>query len=376
MVHVASPINGSRLVLGACVLLLLLTGCTSGSDDPLVAPSSAPTTSNAPTLESVAQDLLPDLATAPMARSSNLPTRIAVPSQRPPSLMTAPSARAKLGMVRLDDDFSADGFADHDVYFLGVDDQWRALNLAELGLPASDWTGPDGDGMGDLSADGTHWAFVTTRHVVVLDLLTRKMQFLSLPGGRTPVPGRWTVRNTLLVGLEIDSEVPATSYEVDPKTGRSTLIKAPAWRVTVLADGSRAIKGLKGNQPYVTYVSAANRPIRRAEYGFASDEPLGMQVKRDVAVFLDSLGFSEPVDHGSTLVVVDKSLRLKAALPWPERTNGDSTIGWVSDDTYLLKYGKTLAAWCPGRSKLSRVSTVPRDLAISMAMDVVDASCT
>jgi hypothetical protein len=184
------------------------------------------------------------------------------------------------------------------------------------------------------------------------------------------------VRNTLLAGLESDSELAMTSYEVDPKTGRTSLIKAPAWRVTVLADGSRAIKGLKGDQPFVTYVSAANKPIRRAKYGFASDEPLGMQVRRDVAVFLDSFAKAEQPDHGSTLVVVDQELRLKATLPWPKRTNGDSTIGWIADGAYLLTYGRTMAVWCPDQSKLSRVSTVPRDLAISMAMDVVHASCT
>ena len=365
-------IDRSTVAAMACVVSLLLSGCTGDSDGPHSKPAPQPTTGKALTLTSVAQDLLPELAAAPMART-NLPTRIDVPEQRPSSLMTAPPARAKLGMVRLDNDFSATGFGDHDVYFLGVDDQWRVLNLAELGLPSGDWTGPDGSGMGHLSADGAHWAFVTTRHVVVLNLLTRKMKFLSLPGGRTPVPGHWTVRNTLLVGSEGGD---GPGFEVDPKTGRAILIKGRAWRVTVLADGSRAMTGVTGDQPFIEYVTATNKPIMRQNYGFSWNQRLFPMIQRDVAVFLDSLGGEFQRDYGSTLVVVDKQLRPKAALPWPKRTTGDDTIGWISDDTFLLTYGKTMAVWCPDQSKLSRVSNVPTDLAISLAMDVIDASCT
>jgi hypothetical protein len=186
---VAPLVNRTSVVAMACGLALLVSGCTGGSDEPRAKPSPAPTHGEARTLVSTAQDLLPDLAAAPMARS-NLPARIRIPARRPPSLMTAAPARAKLGMVRIDHDFSAEGFADHDVYLLGVDDQWRVLNLAELGLRPSDWTGPDGSGMGQLSPAGTHWVFETNRHIVVLDLLTRQLRLLSLPGGRKPVgPG-------------------------------------------------------------------------------------------------------------------------------------------------------------------------------------------
>lgn len=82
------------------------------------------------------------------------------------------------------------------------------------------------------------------------------------------------------------------------------------------------------------------------------------------------------VDEGSMLVASDKALRLKATLPWPKRNNGDHPIGWISDDTYLLTYGRTMAVWSPTTSTICRVSAVPTDLVISMAMEVVDAECT
>lgn len=376
----------SRLAVGACALSLVLGGCTSGSDDPPRERPSASTTTKDPTLESVAQDLLPGLSSAPLAKT-NLPARIDIPKQRPSSFMTAPTARAKLGMVRVLDVGDRDeGFADEDVYFLGVDDKWRVLNRGDLGLPASDWPGSDGSGMGAMSPSGTHWAFATNRHIVVLDLLTKKMKFLSLPGGLAPVLGSWTVRNTLLSGYVFSppddegEDLPTTGYEVDPKSGRSTLINAPYWTTTVLANGDRAVGGLRGDRPFVEYMSAANRPKSRAEYGFAWGERLGMlvqpEVDGDVGVFLDSLGLPDSPSEGSMVAVVDQSLRLKATLPWPKRTQGDAFPGWTSDGTFLLTYGETLAAWCPGQAKISRVSTVPNDLAVSIAMGIVNASCT
>lgn len=376
----------SRLAICAVALSLVLTGCTRGSGDPQSERSPRPTTSKAPTLESVAQDLLPGLSDAPKA-SSNLPARIDIPKQRPSSLLKGPAVGAKLGMVRWDLGVDAnglpigkdDGFADEDVYFLGTDDEWRVLNRGDLGLLASDWPGSDGAGMGRLSPSGTQWSFATTRHIVVLDLMTKKMKFLRLPGGQRPILHGWTERNTLLLGLEwLTDEGPSMRYELDPKSGSSSMIKVSALRsVTVLANGDRAIGGSKNGRPFVDYVTSANERISRREFGFAWDQPLGLYVDHDVTVvFLDSLGLPDSTSEGSMVVVVDPSLRLKASLPWPNRTKGDDVIGWVSDETFLLAYGETLAAWCPGESKISRVSTVSSDLSISMATDVIDATCT
>lgn len=377
-------VNVARLAAGVVALSLVLGGCTNGSTDPPSESPSASAKAKAPTLESVAQDLLPGLATAPMAET-NLPQQIDIPKQRPPSLLQGPAVAAKLGMVSIDDGFEAEGFAGQYVYFLGNDDQWRVLNMAELGLPPSDWTGPDGSGMGDLSPDGTQWSFVTNRHVVVLDLLTKKLQFLSLPNGDKPQSSGWTVRSTL-IAYSLDRP-DASSYELDPKTDSATTIRANAGKLTVLADGSRAIAGLqngeivgeKNDHPFVRFTTATGEPVARKDFSFSWPHTVGLYVQRavdgDVGVFLDSLGLVDSPPEGSMVAVVDQSLRLKATLPWPKRTNGDNPIGWIDDDTFLLTYGETLAAWCPGQSKLSRVSAVSNDLAVSMAMEVVDATC-
>lgn len=366
--------RSARLALGACMLMLLLMGCNGESDSPGTTPTPRPSTGETPSLKSVAQDLLPELAAAPITGSTNLPPRIDIPSRRPPRLLKGPPVGARLVMVRLfDTGDEMDSFDDQDAYFLGDDDQWRVLNLADLGLSARDWPGPDGSGMGHLSPAGTHWAMETTRHVVVLDLLTKKLKFHSLPGGRRPTSSGWTVRNTMLVTNQGNMK---TSYELDPATGETTLIKAPAGQVTVLADGNRAIAGWKDNQPFVNYVTASNKSISRRDYGFNWETQVAAtDIQRDGALFLDSLGLDVPEDFGSMVAVVDQSLQLKATLPWPKRATGDYPYGWVSDDTFLFTVGETMAAWCPEQAKIARVSAMSDELAISMAMEVVDASC-
>jgi hypothetical protein len=77
------------------------------------------------------------------------------------------------------------GWETEDILFLGVDGNWRTLNMGTLGLPDAWWPGPDTYGAGTLSADGRTWAGRTTKGIVFVDTVTGSSEHIALPARRS-----------------------------------------------------------------------------------------------------------------------------------------------------------------------------------------------
>jgi len=85
-----------------------------------------------------------------------------------------------------------DGWQAEVIHFHGVNGRWRALDMADLGLPEEWWQG-NGDtyGPGALSPDGRWWALQSGAGALVLEIATGEIRLLRVPGGRSVTDAIW-----------------------------------------------------------------------------------------------------------------------------------------------------------------------------------------
>jgi hypothetical protein len=173
----------------AAALLALATGCESAPDSSdETAPSTGSATLRAaqPTERSVSvrpprvQHLPPNWSTRPWGGSGR-PEQAPTEGAALPSVLGQPGSPAGLAYHPLERLNDPAGWASERVLFLGLDGQWRGLDLAELGLPEAWWTGEDTFGPGSLSADGRIWAAHTNAGVVFVNLTTGSYRHVALP---------------------------------------------------------------------------------------------------------------------------------------------------------------------------------------------------
>jgi len=194
--------------LAVCALVLALGGCTTPADAP---DTEAPSTENAgghsaesvsgPTQATTGEPQPPEVQALPRDRrgvawvGGPLPRLVPADGASLPRVLEDPHpARLVYHPVeRLDD---TDGWAGEQLFFFGLDRQWRILDMADLGLPDAWWPGADTYGSGALSHDGHTWAAHTAAGVVLLDLESGSVRHVDFPAGSSLVrhvawlPGR------------------------------------------------------------------------------------------------------------------------------------------------------------------------------------------
>ncbi|HEX4471930.1 MAG TPA: hypothetical protein VH085_08170 [Nocardioides sp.] len=172
-------------------VLVLTGGCSSSSDSserpprPVVIPGQASARPGHDQGHGEAHDSAPALQRLPDSwrsvpwathRAGRAPSRRAVI----PGVLDGHGAPARLAH-QVPGSPHGHGWATERVLFLGRDGRWRALDLADLGLPERWWPGPDSSQAGALSTDGRTWAAPTLSGVVLVDLITGEHHHVAFP---------------------------------------------------------------------------------------------------------------------------------------------------------------------------------------------------
>lgn len=186
---VRSP-RSARLVLAA--VLLAGVGC-SGVREPGVTetPSKTPVTSGAgqpPTSRTpwpVAEARVDRIAGRLSRHESNLSPAFPSDDAVLPDLLTDPPGRVRMTYHPRESFDDGGGWHTERVFFLGIDGGWRALEMADVGLPGRSHPGVDTYGAGALSPDGRTWAAPSRAGIVLVDLSTGRSRIVLLPGGHT-----------------------------------------------------------------------------------------------------------------------------------------------------------------------------------------------
>nr|WP_300049009.1 hypothetical protein [uncultured Nocardioides sp.] len=227
------------------------------------------------------------------------------------------------------------GWETETVFFLGLDGEWRSLEMQRLGLPASTHPGVDTYGAGELSPDGTTWAAPTTAGIVLLDLLTGRPREVALPGDHTRYL-RWRPDGHSINVMRLHGASTQKTWALDPHTAefrRASYVlpidgfAANGSVVTFTRRGDQTVRTVHRDQAEVeTVVALPHRFARR-----------GAAVGRDHAVF----GYNRElvaVERGSWARVARLRLGRGEAAGWPR--------GWLDDDTlWFYESTRGLITW-------------------------------
>ena len=338
-------------------LLVLAAGCSSSPDSSGPPPRHAAGGISAPAAPATrAADAAPTLQRLPRHWGS-VPWA-ANPGGRVPSRTAAlpdaldghgPPARLAYHAERLSDEH---GWAGERVLFLGRDGRWRALDLADLGLPESWWPGPGAYGAGALSADGRTWAARTNAGVVLVDLTTGEHHHVAFPATSPNVryvawvPGSHVVsayarrpggRRYSTFQLGPGGEPRPASY--DGSRSRFDVDGAP---VTIVSHG-RTLNLSRGVEvgPIALQWHLPLRFLRGTPYGVFSDD--------DVALLQPT-----PDDRGfGTVWVFDKVTgEARARLRVP---TGSSIDGWTGHGALIVTISdRRSVTWNPASGAFHR----------------------
>ncbi len=354
-----------------CTLVALLAACSTPASDTERLPrppSTADAAGEAPAPSEPSTSAAPAPRTQPPPRDwSRVPwtggrRRVAPDAAtQAPSVLTDP-ARAQLvyhPTERLDD---PDGWAGERLFFLGVDDRWRTLDMGDLGLPEDSWPGPDTYGSGALSRDGRLWAAHTRGGAVLLDLTSGAVRRVPFPAGRSDVlylnwmPGQDVV--SAYAAVAQSSKYSTFHFDTE---GRVTPVRYPAWRTRFDVDGTPVeIRGASGQRLRVkrwaddavtsstlTPGVEVPRQIRRRAFGVFHTKYVALLAARR----------SWPSRQPAQVWVLDKGTGAMAArLQVPATT---SIVGWTDDRLRLLIANRRLVDWEPRTGRLRRVLDLP-----------------
>jgi hypothetical protein len=364
--------TGARIPTFVCALVVVLAACSTpiGDTDGPRRPGSANDTAERARPSREASAARPVPAPRPQASPRDwrrVPwigggRRVAPDSAAGlPSVLDDP-ARARMAYhptERIDD---PGGWAGERLFFLGVDDRWRRLDMDDLGLPEESWPGADTYGPGSLSRDGRLWAAHTHGGAVVVDLTSGAVRRVPFPAGRSHV-----VRVDWIPGGDVLSAYAArpesSTYDtlhVDAR-GRVTPVRYPGWRTRFDVDGTP-----------VEIIGASRRQLRVerwADDGLVSTTLVpGVEVPRsmrrhafgvfgatDVALYAHR-GWPSPAS--AQVWVLDKNSGAMAARLRVPATS--SIVGWTDDDRLrLLIANRRVVEWEPRTGRIRQVLDLP-----------------
>lgn len=349
-----------------CTLLSVLAACTAPVSEPSKdSPPASPATDAAegsPTKATPVpkpQVLPDDWNRVPWAGGQRRepPTT----ASEVPSVLQVP-ARAQLAYhptERLDD---PDGWAGERIYFLGVDDRWRVLDMADLGLPADSWPGADTYGSGSLSHDGRMWVGHAHGGVVLINLSSGTVNFVAFPADRSDVRHVKWVPGEDVVSAYASPPQGSNYYtfHVDAE-GRLKPVEYPGPRTTFDTDGTPTeVVGVTGQRlritrwtdqgPEPTTVTPGidiPRSVRRHAFGVFGDAHVALYVHQ-----------GWPSRTAAQLWVLDKGTgALVARLEVPATS---SIVGWTDDGILrVLLANRRLVQWDPRTGDVRQVLELP-----------------
>ncbi len=260
---------------------------------------------------------------------------------------------------RLDD---PTGWAGERLLFLGVDDQWRVLDMEELGLPADWWPGVDTYGSGSLSRDGRVWAGKTDGGVVLLELSSGAVRHVDFPPGRSRV-----VRVDWMPGRDVVSAYAARpryykydTFQVDT-TGRVKSVRYPGWRTRFDVDGT-PVEVSRAKRHQLTIKRWEDDGITSTTWTPGVTIPRSMRTTAfgvfgatDVALYAHR---GWPSHAPAQVWALDKGTgAVTARLQVPATT---SIEGWADDGTLrLLVANRRVVEWQPRTGKVRQVLELP-----------------
>ena len=267
-------------------------------------------------------------------------------------------------------------FADINHYFYGVDGRWRSLNMADLGIPDSDFYGAD-TAVSYLSTDGRYWTFRTRTRVAILDLTTGVLDFEAPQGPPWDSRAQWLPTGELMVHQGWPNGKMRQWLLIDHQTNRRRVWSGPSLdKVDFAADGTplRVVGDRR---------SAAKRIATFTKNGSVRDEhPVEFELYGTPRVFRGSrmaayCGVGRPSKRGqlgyrggSILVAEngrDPVAMLESDLPYWRVT----CLGWADRDTLLIYTSKRILAWNASNKRFHVITTLSRNANVETAIDVV-----
>lgn len=293
---------------------------------------------------------------------SVLPARL-LPSDGAVDLLSNSPGVAVASIVAEDALPHAVGWSDHVTYFLGQDGDWRRLKHTDLGLPASEWAGWDGYGLGHLSSDGRNWIIGTKSGFAIVSLRDGKVRQYRWQGNGMLPAVYWESRQQLLVG-----KFGLGYWTVDSRDLSDRKISRPGWKTMLLDDAGQRLyfNVARNSATRVTLV-----PPTGGGGQLLGDLPF--EVARGVRCGDRFLAFDDAAVSGaerSTVwLVSSEDLQNQAQLLWPRRYPDDSIFGCSHSGTALLQYGRQIVAWKPEEEVVRRVSSVPSGWYVDIATE-------
>lgn len=254
------------------------------------------------------------------------------------------------------------------IHLLGTDGRWREQDVVDV-EPTEDADGGHSSPLGvvSLSADGTRLALPQPHGLYVIDLTTNTADLLDLPG--LPQWAGWVPDGErVLVSFQPDGAYGEQSLLVDVETGSWRRVPYDA-RLTSYASDGTAVEAHTVGQSRFAYelrrfdadTEVASVPL---EVNLFEDGEATLAAGRDVvAVMRDVQMATVPRMAGAwpgpAVVDIDTGKAL-AQLPihgFPMLI-GSHPLGWVDEDTVLLRLGDHVVAWDYQAGELRRVTRV------------------
>jgi hypothetical protein len=274
---------------------------------------------------------------------------------------------------------------DRTIYLLGEDGRWRVQDLVDV-KPTVDHNGyrDSALGVGSLSTDGAQLALPQPYGLIVIDLTTNTVRRHELPG--LPMDVSWDPSGLVLVGSTPDDRYRTINMLVDAESGSWDRVPYNQHLTSYADDGTAVEVHLKGRptQGSDTYEVRRYDPDRSME---ATTLPVDLfeDSKAPVAAGSDTVLVMREVGHwtiprpagawdGPTILDIDSGQAL-AQLPTPgfQMLIGTHPLGWVNEDTVILRFDDHVVAWDYQTGELRRITEIARGDTVTIAAPLVEA---
>lgn len=382
--RVSSPTKNRlfRWLQGSCACLaivLLSSACTGGDtatpsanpESPEQAPdppSAAPLDIQVQRLRASAIPSLPRLAAA-------VPGRVPVPTAIAQPLLSNLPGSALMTYHPPENFRDQSGWLGEDILFYGADGEWRRLPMADLGLPASAWPGPDTFGAGELSPDGRWWTADSGAGAIIVNLSTGRVQLvdLSRPFMTTAT---WLPDSQSFVVRAFGGGNRERSLEVNVRNGSLTPTPYDHSDVGFEPDGTPiSLERTEGGVQLVEWngQDKVSRGALTPTLTLAEAAVGAWSTPTNATFFASHHGRTATTD----IVTADLGTRTVGARLAFSRQGYlvHSVEGWLDPKTLLIKTADHLIAWRPDVGRLYRVTDfVPAGAnsysTVSVAVDV------
>lgn len=255
-----------------------------------------------------------------------------------------------------------EGWAGERIFFLGVDDRWRVLDMGDLRLPVDSWPGPDTYGPGSLSRDGRIWAGKARGGVVLLDLSRAAVRYVRLPEGRSRVAYvDWVPGQKVVSAYAAPGSTKFSTFHVDNK-GRVAPAAYPGSRTRFDVDGTP-----------VEVIGTDRRRLKLTRWGddgiSSKTFALGVEIPRSIRsptfgvfgaaeVALYAHGGDWPSAATAQVWVLDKNTgAMNARLRVPATSQ---IVDWTDDGWLrLLVANRRVVEWEPRTGQIRQVLDMP-----------------